>query len=125
MSYNQQQPIGNNTDLYFTFQDFYNVQKEFPSSPGSYFSNHEGQVICIPSVLQPAIQWCSTKAQGELHLDPFAVGWTKPPVLVPVVHVPSPPDYPPPTVTPEPSMVGFLLVIALAVFVFTRRWRKE
>lgn len=117
--YPQQQPIGSPDDLYFNFQDYYNVFHEFPSSPGSYFANQDGKIICTPSMLNPAIQWCSTKPQGTLHIDPFAAGWTKPPVYVPVVVVPTPNPTPHPTVTPEPSML-WLLVLAVVIIAALR-----
>lgn len=109
------EPIGSPGDLIFTDQDLLHIWLEFPESghDTAYFTNDQQTIVCIPSVLNPAIQWCSTK-------DPATNPWAllgPPPEISTGIVVP-PPSHMPPTSTPEPSMVplaGALIIVILLV----------
>lgn len=110
------QPIGSPQDEPFNFRDLLNVAIEFPQSPGAYFANPPETVIaCVPSLLNPAVQWCASKATGPWELTPYPI--TQPPRACTTCEPPS--VEPPATATPEPSAL-WLLVILLAVLLVVR-----
>lgn len=104
-------PIGAPQDVPFTDTDLLNVDHEFVTD-GAYFGNADQTILCVPSLLNPAIQWCAPKA--ELWIAPAYVA-------IPTVHQPAPCPTPrDPVTTPEPSLLWFLIGAALLAK-FTRR----
>jgi hypothetical protein len=111
-------PIGSPEDVRFFDEDLLDVGLEFPQEPGAYFGNAQQTVICIPSLLNPADQECSTKA------EPWTQHWVVGVSVQPTVTVPphAPPPAPPPVVTtPEPVMLWLLLVMIAAMVT----WRRQ
>lgn len=106
------QPIGAATDEPFTFQDLLNVAIEFPQSPGAYFSNPQSTVTCIPSLLNPANQWCAPKASA-IQFEPtdYHITYSQPPRCT---------DCGPHVTTPEPSMAWFLVAALILIMVGPR-----
>jgi Flp pilus assembly pilin Flp len=121
-----QQPTGTGNGA-FTSADLFNVAQEFPWSSLPYFGSVNQDIVCIDSLLNPAVQWCAPKA--EVYIEPV---WKS--VVVPVVAIPPGPpivcagtcgtQQPPPNVvinsTPEPHMLIFLLVAFLVLAVVGR-----
>lgn len=99
-------PIGAPQDIPFTDTDLLNVDHEFVTD-GAYFGNDNQTILCIPSILNPAIEWCAPKA--ELWIAPAYVA-------IPSVKqtYPCPPPHDP-AMTPEPSMVWLLVVACLFI----------
>lgn len=116
------QPIGSLQDEPFSYQDLLNVAIEFPQSPGAYFGNQQQTVTCVPSLLNPAVNWCASKATGAWDLTPYPITYGKPPHACTTCE--PPPPEPPATATPEPSTL-WLLVILLAVLLGARRQMRK
>jgi hypothetical protein len=126
-----QQPTGAGNGA-FSNQDLLNVANEFTWATQPYFGSSNQDIICIPSLLNPAIQWCAPKA--EQYIEPT---WKS--VVVPVVVTPPPPivvcagtcgtQIPPviipptTTITPEPSMLWFG-VLVMIIIIWKTLWRR-
>lgn len=126
-------PIGAPTDVPFSDQDLLNVGIEFPQEPGAYFANDSLTVICIPSLLNPAIQECSTKAEANpwVTMGPIYDYVPPPPPIPPVCNRDCGPpvctrDCTPPTPpsVPEPDYIAFLLLVLLVALIASRLRRN-
>ena len=112
-------PIGSPEDVPFADQDLFDMGLEFPSEPGAYFGNEEQTIICIPSLLTPALQWCAPKA--EPWIEPVYV-----PVHIPTIYIPQAPPIvlpaPPILATPEPALTTVIMFgFMVAMLTFRRR----
>lgn len=125
------QPLGAPGELPFSGLDLLNIAREFNSTQGTpYIANSTGTVACTDSVLNPAIQWCATKAPAD---NPWATMPGLPfvhHVLVPPPSPPTPPYVTPPVlVTPEPTYVGALLIAVVIMcvggYIFRRIGRRN
>ena len=94
----------------FTYADLLLTIQQSGWTTTVYFPG-SNDIICEASVLDPAVQWCAPK---EAPVNTFA--WEGVQV---VHHVPGAP----PTVTPEPGLEFFCLVMVL-VIILVRNLRK-
>lgn len=121
------EPIGSPGDLIFTDQDLLHIWLEFPESghDTAYFTNDQQTIVCIPSVLNPAIQWCSTKDPAT---NPWALLGPPPETGTGIVVPPTPPPshMPPMVGTPEPNLTWILIVAIWAITIWNnvQAWRK-
>jgi hypothetical protein len=116
MSVNLQQPMGNGTTP-FTYGDLVITLQQDAWTTVVYFPGYgTDKIICENSVLNPAIQWCAPKAETwEPPAYVAVVIPPGPPVIPPGQTIVPPPYVPPPTITPEPSMLWFGVVIIAAI----------
>jgi len=108
-----QQPTGNG-DGVFTYQDLLLTMQQDAWTGTVYFADGSDTIICVDSVLNPAIQWCAPKA--ETWEPPAYKAVIVPPIVIPSGHTIVPPPLPPiVATTPEPAMFMFTLGIALMI----------
>ena len=120
MSYYEAFPIGSDGPS-FTWTDLLTTIRQDAWSGQVYFTGKDDDILCVNSVLNPAIQWCAPRAEP----NPF-IGMGSPfhgsKVIV------TPPVGGPPTyhATPEPSMEMVLVVAIILVILYrTFTGRKD
>jgi hypothetical protein len=115
MSYYEASPIGADGPS-FTWTDLLTTIRQDAWSGQVYFTGATNDILCVNSVLNPAVQWCAPRAEP----NPF-VGMGSPFHGTKVVVVPPQPSHV--TTTPEPSYLLLMVILVLVATIAWNGWR--
>lgn len=115
MSYYEASPIGSDGPS-FLWPDLLTTIRQDAWSVQVYFTGATDDILCVNSVLNPAVQWCAPRAES----NPFIGDGAMPPAWHTLVVVPPDPPVPHVTATPEPSYVLLMVLFFVMLAVVSR-----